>query len=236
MKIDILKSYKFWFAIGLLVVFAAARLSPIENVLSLETLRVFRADLTSWVDSNTVLASIAYVVAYIFAAMLALPGAAILSLAGGFLFGATYAAVLIAVGATTGATLVFLLARSLFGESVMKKVVTQYPQLVDGIRKNAWSYLLVMRLIPLFPFALVNLAAAVVGVSLITYLLTTFFGMMPGIVVYALSGAGLGTILDQRSEFSISSVFTPTIIAALTGLSVLSLLAIFIRKRFERRT
>ena len=236
MKIDILKSYKFWFAIGLLVVFAAARLSPIENVLSLETLRVFRADLTSWVDSNTVLASIAYVVAYIFAAMLALPGAAILSLAGGFLFGATYAAVLIAVGATTGATLFFLLARSLFGESVMKKVVTQYPQLVDGIRKNAWSYLLVMRLIPLFPFALVNLAAAVVGVRLTTYLLTTFFGMMPGIVVYALSGAGLGTILDQRSEFSISSVFTPTIIAALTGLSVLSLLAIFIRKRFERRT
>jgi uncharacterized membrane protein YdjX (TVP38/TMEM64 family) len=143
---------------------------------------------------------------------------------------------LISVGATTGATIVFLFARTLFGDRALAKVSDQYPQLVAGIRRNAWSYLLVMRFIPLFPFFFVNLAAAVVGVRLPTYLLTTFFGIMPGSIVYSLSGAGPGDVLDRGSELSVRSVFTPTIIAALVGLSALSLLALVVRSRFERKS
>jgi uncharacterized membrane protein YdjX (TVP38/TMEM64 family) len=92
-----------------------------------------------------------------------------------------------------------------------------------------------MRLIPLFPFFLVNLVAAFVGVSLPTYLLTTIVGILPGSIVYALSGAGLGDVLDRGSGLSVGSVFTPTIIAALVGLSALSLLALVVRSRFERK-
>jgi uncharacterized membrane protein YdjX (TVP38/TMEM64 family) len=143
--------------------------------------------------------------------------------------------VLISVGATTGAAIVFLFARTLFGDQALAKIGQQQPQLVAGIRRNAWSYLLVMRLIPLFPFFLVNLVAAFVGVNLPTYLLTTIFGILPGSIVYALSGAGLGDVLDRGSSLSVGSVFTPTIIAALVGLSVLSLLALVVRSHFERK-
>ena len=93
-----------------------------------------------------------------------------------------------------------------------------------------------MRLIPLFPFFLVNLVPAFVGVNLPTYVITTFFGILPGSAVYSLSGAGLGDVLDRGSDISIGSVFTPTIIAALVGLAGLSLLALAVRSRFERKS
>ena len=236
MTFGFLQSFRFWIAVAAVVAIIAIRFSPLGNFLSLETLRVYRADLTVWVAANTLLASFLYMTSYIVVAALALPGAALLSLAGGFLFGAGLGAGLIAIGATIGATVIFLLARSLFGDRALARVAMQYPQLVHGIRENAWSYLLVMRFLPLFPFFLVNLAAAVVGVRLSTYMLTTFFGMIPGIVVYSLSGAGLGSVLDRREELSIGSVFTPTIIAALVGLSVLSLLAILVRNWLSRRS
>jgi uncharacterized membrane protein YdjX (TVP38/TMEM64 family) len=231
-----LGSYKFWIAVAVVAIIIAVRVSPIGALISLDTLRVYRGDLTEWVAANTVLASIGYVAIYIAATALSLPGAALLSLTGGFLFGAIFGTMLISVGATTGATIVFLFARTLFGDRALAKVSDQYPQLVAGIRRNAWSYLLVMRFIPLFPFFFVNLAAAVVGVRLPTYLLTTFFGIMPGSIVYSLSGAGLGDVLDRGSELSVGSVFTPMIIAALVGLSALSLLALVVRSRFERKS
>ena len=236
MTFGFLKSFRFWIAVAAVVAITAIRFSPLGNFLSLETLRLYRADLTVWVAATTLLASFLYMASYIVVAALALPGAAFLSLAGGFLFGTGFGAGLIAIGATIGATVIFLFARSLFGDRALAKVAAQYPQLVHGIRENAWSYLLAMRFLPLFPFFLVNLAAAVVGVRLSTYMLTTFFGMMPGIVVYSLSGAGLGSVLDGREEFSVGLVFTPTIIAALVGLSVLSLLAILVRNWLSRRS
>ena len=236
MSLKFLRSYKFWIAVAVVAMVIAVRVSPIGALISLDTLRVYRGDLTEWVAANTVLASIGYVAIYIAATALSLPGAALLSLTGGFLFGAAFGTMLISIGATIGATIVFLFARTLFGDRALAKVSDQYPQLVAGISRNAWSYLLVMRFIPLFPFFFVNLAAAVVGVRLPTYLLTTFFGIMPGSIVYSLSGAGLGDVLDRGSELSVGSVFTPTIIAALVGLSVLSLRALVVRSRFERKS
>lgn len=235
MTFGFLRSYRFWIAVAAAAIIIGLRFSPLGNLLSLETLRVYHADLTAWVAANTLFSSFIYVAVYIVVASLALPGAAFLSLAGGFLFGAALGGGLIVFGATIGATVIFLFARSLFGDRTLAMVTTQYPQLVDGIRQNAWSYLLAMRFLPLFPFFFVNLAAAVVGVRLSTYLLTTFVGIIPGVAVYSLSGAGLGSVLDRREEFSIGSVFTPTIIAALVGLSILSLLAILVRNRLSHR-
>ena len=231
-----LRNYKFWIAIATVATLIAIRVSPIGQLISLDTLRVYHGSLTEWVAANTVLAVIGYVAIYIAATALSFPGGALLSLTGGFLFGPVFGTVLISVGATTGAAIVFLFARTLFGDRALAKIGEQQPQLVAGIRRNAWSYLLVMRLIPLFPFFLVNLVAAFVGVSLPTYLLTTFFGILPGSIVYSLSGAGLGDVLDGGSNLSVGSVFTPMIIGALVGLSLLSLLALVVRSRFERNT
>jgi uncharacterized membrane protein YdjX (TVP38/TMEM64 family) len=235
MTAGFLRSYKFWIAVAAVAAVIAVRVSPIGQLISLDTLRVYHSSLTEWVAANTVVAVIGYVAIYIAATALSFPGGALLSLTGGFLFGPVFGTLLISVGATTGAVIVFLFARTVFGDQALAKIGEQQPQLVAGIRRNAWSYLLVMRLIPLFPFFLVNLVAAFVGVSLPTYLLTTIFGILPGSIVYALSGAGLGDVLDRGSNLSVGSVFTPTIIAALVGLSVLSLLALVVRSHFESK-
>jgi uncharacterized membrane protein YdjX (TVP38/TMEM64 family) len=236
MTAGFLRSSKFWIAVVAVAALLAVRVSPIGQLISLDTLRVYHGSLAEWVAANTVLAAIGYVAIYIAATALSFPGGALLSLTGGFLFGPVFGTALISVGATTGAAIVFLFARTLFGDQALAKIGEQQPQLVAGIRRNAWSYLLVMRLIPLFPFFLVNLVAAFVSVSLPIYLLTTFFGILPGSAIYSLSGAGLGDVLDRGSNLSVGSVFTPTIIAALVGLSVLSLLALVVRSRLERKS
>jgi uncharacterized membrane protein YdjX (TVP38/TMEM64 family) len=231
MNLSFLRSPRFWFAIIAVAAIVLLRMSGLGGLLSLDTLRAHRAELVAWVHANELLAAAAYVLIYIGTVAFSLPGAAFLTVTGGFLFGTLLGTILTAVGATVGATIVFLFAKALFGERAVDRLATQYPKLLEGIRGNAWSYLLVLRLVPLFPFFLVNLAAAFVRVKLPTYVLTTSVGILPGTTVYSLSGAGLGSILDQEQDFSLASVFTPTVIAALVGLAALSLAAIPVRRK-----
>ncbi|MCA3675177.1 MAG: TVP38/TMEM64 family protein, partial [Methylobacterium sp.] len=156
-------------------------------------------------------------------------------LSGGFLFGATLGTLLSVTGATIGATLIFLFAKALLGENALDRFGAPAARLAEGIRRNAGPYLLVLRLVPLFPFFLVNLVPAFVGVKLLTYVLTTFFGIIPGTAVFSLAGAGLGSVMDQGGAITPGSILTPEIIAGLVGLAVLSLAAIPLRKRFEGR-
>ena len=230
MRLSFLRNPRFWLAVIAVAAIVLLRMSGLGGLLSLDTLRPHRAELVAWVQANELSAAAAYVLIYVGTVAFSLPGAAFLTVTGGFLFGALLATLLAAVGATVGATIVFLFAKALFGERALDRLATQYPNLVEGIRGNAWSYLLVLRLVPLFPFFLVNLAAAFVRVRLSTYVLTTLVGILPGTTVYSLAGAGLGSILDQGQDFSLASVFTPTIIAALVGLAALSLAAIPIRR------
>jgi uncharacterized membrane protein YdjX (TVP38/TMEM64 family) len=104
----------------------------------------------------------------------------------------------------------------------------------EGIRRNAASYLLVLRLVPLFPFFLVNLVPAFVGVRLPIYVITTAIGILPGTAVFSLAGAGLGDVLAQGSDFDVGSVLTPEILGALIGLALLSLAAIPLKARFAK--
>lgn len=224
-----------WLIAGALAVFALLRWSGLASYLSLDTLKTHREALSAWVDGNVVLAAAAYVVVYVVAVAFSMPGAVFLTLAGGFLFGAALGTVLTVTGATIGATLIFLFAKTLFGENALDRFGAPAAKLADGIRRNAGSYLMVLRLVPLFPFFLVNLVPAFVGVPLATYVLTTFFGIIPGTAVFSLAGAGLGTVLDQGGSITASSILTREIVAGLVGLAALSLAAIPIRKRFETR-
>lgn len=210
------------------------RASGLGDLLSLETLRTHRAALTGWVGSNLVLAAVAFVGVYAAAVAFSIPGAVILTLSGGFLFGAVLGTLLSVVGATIGAVLVFLFARMIFGPAALEKFGERGRSLAEGIRRNAWSYLLVLRLVPLFPFFLVNLVPAFVGVRLPVYALTTFFGILPGTAVFSLSGAGLGSVLDSGGELELRSILTPQILGALFGLAALSLAAIPLKNRFAK--
>ena len=210
------------------------RATGLGDLLSLETLRTHRAALTGWVGGNLVLAAVAFVGVYAAAVAFSVPGAVILTLSGGFLFGAVLGTLLSVVGATIGAVLVFLFARMIFGDSALEKFGERGRVLAEGIRRNAWSYLLVLRLVPLFPFFLVNLVPAFVGVRLPVYALTTFFGILPGTAVFSLSGAGLGSVLDAGGALDLRSILTPQILGALLGLAALSLAAIPLKNRFAK--
>ena len=231
---SLLRDRRFWMAVAAIAAFAGLRLSGLSGYLSLDTLKTHRHELTAFVENNFVMAALAYGAIYVAAVAFSIPGAALLSLAGGFLFGAVTGTLLTVTGATIGATLIFLFARAVFGDAALERLGPQAKSLAEGIRKNAWSYLLVLRFAPMFPFFLVNLIPAFIGVRLSTYVLTTFFGIIPGTAVFSLSGAGLGRVLDSGAALSLGSIMTPEIIGALTGLALLSLAAIPLRKRFER--
>lgn len=231
----LLKDRRLWLVLAALGAFLLLRWSGLAGFLSLETLKAHRETLSSLVSGSIVMASIAYVAVYILAVAFSLPGAVFLTLSGGFLFGATLGTLLTVTGATIGATLIFVFAKAIFGENALDRFGAPAARLADGIRRNAGSYLLVLRLVPLFPFFLVNLVPAFVGVKITTYVVTTFIGIIPGTAVFSLAGAGLGYVLDQGGAVTVGSILTPQIIAGLVGLAALSLAAIPLRKRLEAR-
>jgi uncharacterized membrane protein YdjX (TVP38/TMEM64 family) len=207
----------------------------LDRYLTFDALRENRAALTSFVAANGVLASVAYVLIYATAVALSLPGGAVLTMAGGFLFGTVLGSVLVVLAATVGATLLFLIAKTALGDPLRARAGPFLKKMEAGFQENALSYLLVLRLIPLFPFFIVNLVPAFLGVSLRTYVLATFVGIMPGSLVYASVGAGLGSVFDRSEAFAPSSILAPQIAVALVGLAVLALLPVLHRMLKARR-
>lgn len=232
--LGLLRDRRVWLALAAVGVVVGLRATGLGELLSLETLRAHRAGLSAWVAANLAPAAAAYVGLYAVAVALSVPGAVILTLTGGFLFGAAGGTALTVLGATLGAVGVFLFAKLLFGENALDRFGAAAATLADNIRRNAWSYLLVLRLVPLFPFFLVNLVPAFVGVRLPVYAATTFFGIIPGTLVFSLAGAGLGSVLDAGGTLDLRAILTPEILGGLLGLAALSLAAIPLKNRFSR--
>jgi uncharacterized membrane protein YdjX (TVP38/TMEM64 family) len=164
-----------------------------------------------------------------------LPGATILTIAGGFLFGSVWGTVLVIVSATLGATVLFSIARTTLGDVLRAKTRAWLPRLEAGFQKHALSYLLVLRLVPIFPFFIINLVPAFLGVPLSTFILGTFLGIIPGTFVYATVGAGLGSVFDAGGTFSLRGVLTPQIVIALVGLAVLAMIPVVYKKLTAQR-
>ncbi|MCX7339904.1 MAG: VTT domain-containing protein [Hyphomicrobiales bacterium] len=223
---------RLWIVLALVAAVLGLRLAGLGDLVSVETLRLHRATLTGYVEQHAVLAALMFAAVYAVAVALSLPGATVLTLAGGFLFGPLLGTVLNVLGATTGAVLVFVFARALFGGNVLDRFGDRAVRLGANIKANAWSYLLVLRLAPLFPFFLVNLVPAFVGVKLPVFAATTLLGIIPGTAVFTTAGAGLGRILDAGGSLHVASVLTPEVLAGLFGLAALSLAAIPLKKRF----
>lgn len=193
--------------------------------LSLTALKENRDNLLAFTEANFAAAVGIFVVAYATVAGLSLPGAAILTLAGGFLFGAVFGTLFVNVGATTGATLAFLTARYLLRDTVEQKFGKWLGPFQEGFTKNAFSYLMTLRLIPLFPFFVVNLVSGLTRVNVGTYVAATALGIIPGSFVYAYAGRQLGTIN------SLKEIASPNVIGAFVLLGLLALVPI-VYKRF----
>jgi len=219
--------------LALAALIAAAFYLRVDQYLTLDALRDNRAALSEFVQSHSVAAACAYVLAYVGVVALSLPGAAVMTLAGGFLFGVPLGATLTIIGATVGATLLFLIARSAAGDVLRERAGPFLARMADGFRKDAFNYLLFLRLVPVFPFWAVNLAPALLGMRLEPFVAATAIGIVPGTLVYAAFGASLGEIFDAGADVRLEDVFSPTLIAALLGLGALSLLPVILRRLRE---
>ncbi|MEP5261497.1 MAG: TVP38/TMEM64 family protein, partial [Nitratireductor sp.] len=202
----------------------------LDRYVTLDTLRDNRQALTAWVEENWALAAFIYVFAYIAVVAFSLPGALVATLTGGFLFGTVFGGLLTVVGATIGATAIFLAAKTALGDMLREKAGPKLRKLEDGFGKNAFSYMLVLRLVPIFPFFLVNLAPAFLGVPLRTYVAATFVGIIPGTFVFASLGNGLGAVFDAGSDPDLGLIFKPEILGPILALAALALVPVLYRR------
>jgi uncharacterized membrane protein YdjX (TVP38/TMEM64 family) len=216
--------------LAIVLVFATG----LHRYLSFDALRQHRHLLQDFVGQHYGVAALLFVLVYTLAVALSIPGAVVLSVAGGFLFDCVAGTALVVIGATAGAVLVYFAAKTALGDALRARAGGLVTKLEAGFRENALSYLLVLRLVPLFPFWLVNLAAALLRVPFRTYVIGTFLGIIPGAYVYCTVGAGVGSVFDQGGEPSLRGALTPEVITALVGLAVLSLVPV-VYKKLRRR-
>jgi len=207
----------------------------LQDYLTFAKLKDHRDFLTGEAERLGYMAGLIYIGVYAVVVAFSLPGGALLTLVAGFLFGPVLATVYVVVGATLGATALFLAARTAIGDLLERKAGPAVKKMEDGFRENALSYLLVLRLVPVFPFWLVNLVPALIGIPLSTYVLGTFVGIIPGTFVYASVGNGLGEIFDSGSDPDLGVVFQWEVLLPLLGLAVLALLPVLYKALSARR-
>jgi len=215
--------------------------------LSLENLVKHRATIDLFIMMHGAMAIAAFALLYVAVVALSIPGGAtILTIVGGLVFGTLMGGVVVVVAATVGATIIFLIARSALGELLLRRAGSLVERLAEGFRADAFNYLLFLRLVPVFPFWLVNLVPAVCGVSLGTFVAATAIGIIPGTFAYAYFGAGLDSVLmaqdaafkvclaagrhDCRLDFDIKAAATPQLIAAVIVLAIIALVPVIVRR------
>ena len=199
------------------------------HYLSLDALKENRDRLLAFTEANYVAAVALFITAYCLVVAASLPGAAIMTLAGGFLFGSLLGTLYVNLGATAGATAAFLVARYLLRDWVEAKFGNRLGPIQQGFASNAFSYLMTLRLIPLFPFFVVNMVSGLTRVSVATYVAATAIGIIPGSFVYAYAGRQLGTINSLRE------IASPNVLMAFTLLGLLALVPIVYQKFAARK-
>jgi uncharacterized membrane protein YdjX (TVP38/TMEM64 family) len=209
----------------------AAYASGLGEFLSLDALRHNRHVLLGWTESNPILAGLAYMAVYALLVAVSLPGASIMTLAGGLLFGVWLGGALTVAAATIGATILFVAVRSAFGGILGMRAGPFLARMEEGVRRDAFGYLLSLRLMPLFPFWVVNLVPALAGMRVSAFILATAIGIVPGTLAYAAFGAGLAEAFESGMEVSLGGILNPTLLAGLSALGLLALATTLWRRR-----
>jgi len=204
--------------------------SGLYRYLSFDCLKLYHRSLKDHISAHPIAVPILYILVYIVLTALSVPGAVFLTLLGGYLFPQPLSTIYVVFSATCGATLIFLVARTALADFLRKKASSFLKKMETGFQKNAASYLLFLRFVPLFPFWIVNIAPAFFGVRLWTFVWTTFVGIIPGSFVFTLAGSGLEKIFESDRAFSINTIFNTQMKIALTLLGVFALVPILIKK------
>lgn len=217
-----------------LVIAAVAAIGAVffRDQLSFAALAERREDLIAFRDAHYLAAVALFITGYIAIVALCLPGGTIATLTGGFLFGLFPGVFFNITGAATGAVLIFLVAQSSFGDQLARRVVDgggPAARLIVEIKKNEWSVLFIMRLVPLVPFVLANLIPAFTGSSLFRYSVTTVLGIIPGALVFTSVGSGLGEVFEKGETPEFDIIFEPSILLPLLGLAMLAALPMVLK-------
>lgn len=224
-----------------------------HEYLSLQTIGLNYETMKAFIEAHFFVALSIYTLVYIIIIALSLPGGLVMTIAGGLLFGWAIAAPASILGATTGATVVFLAAKTSLGEALAAKAAPWLCKLSEGFKANALCYLLFLRLVPAFPFFVVNLVPALLGVPLRTYVLATALGIIPGTYAFAVAGSGLGSVIEAQNEshsaclaqnagnaaacpyvVDTSALITKEILIAFVLLGIVALIPIVIKKWSKR--
>jgi uncharacterized membrane protein YdjX (TVP38/TMEM64 family) len=237
--------------LALVVVAAIVFATGAHRYLSIEAIATNKHKLEALVTRNFPLALATYMVTYVAIIALSIPGSLLMTILGGLLFPFWICAPAVVISAGTGAIILFIVARSSLGEALRAKSGPGIARMTEGLRADAASYMLFLRLVPLFPFALVNLAPAIVGIPLKTFVWTTFLGIMPASFAFAFAATSLDSVLDERlaafeacktagrpdCSFAIdlSMLVSPKLLLAFAALGVLALIPVVAKRAFAHR-
>jgi uncharacterized membrane protein YdjX (TVP38/TMEM64 family) len=225
--------------------------SGVTRVVSLESLIASREAVVQWVGQHLALAMLAFFLTYLALAALCVPGVVFMTVVSGFLFGVPAGVFLSALAATTGGTILFLIARTSFGNMLCERAGPRLSRLRRDFHADAASYMLFLRLTPAIPFWLVNLASALLGVELATFIWTTFLGIMPATFAFAFAGMGLDSVIAAQQaayESCVASgaqscimrvrptdLVTRELVLALAALGLLALLPVLVKRWRSRK-
>jgi uncharacterized membrane protein YdjX (TVP38/TMEM64 family) len=250
-RADVTKSWlkRLWPLLALIAVMVFVFAMGWHRYVTIQALAENREALRAYIGANMILSLAIFVAIYAAAVALSLPGGAVLTLAGGLLFGWLLGGIASIFAATIGASIVFLIARSALGDVLAARAGPFLSRFREGFQEDAFSYLLFLRLVPIFPFWLVNLAPSLLGVSFGTYVATTFLGIIPGTFAYALAGNGLDSVIEAQQAQHESclakmgaggqescpyaldpgALLTPELIAGLVALGLVALVPVAVK-------
>jgi len=233
--------------VGIIVVaMAAVFATGLHRHISLETLVKHRMAIDGFIAAHGIAAVAGFMAIYVLVVALSIPGGLLLSISGGILFGTILGGIANVISATIGATIVFLVARSACGESLVRRSGPLASKIASGFCADAFSYLLFLRLVPAFPFFLVNLAPALVGVKLSTFVAATAIGVVPATFAFTFLGSGLDSVLaaqgnayraclasgrtDCSLQFDLGMIVTPQLLAAFAALGFIALIPVMVKR------
>ncbi|MDO9416403.1 TVP38/TMEM64 family protein [Pararhizobium sp.] len=206
----------------------------LQRYLSLDMLSANNENLKSAVAANPVRSAAIFFAIYVLAVAFSLPAASILTIVAGFLFGLVAGGAIVVLAATTGACIVFLAARTAFGDILKRRAGSYLDRFAEGFRADAFNYLLILRLAPVFPFFVVNIAPAFFAISLGTFALATFIGIIPGTLAYVWLGCGLESALADAAAagkpLSVADFATWKITLAFAILALVAAMPLALRK------
>jgi uncharacterized membrane protein YdjX (TVP38/TMEM64 family) len=212
----------------------------LNDYFSLTFLAEQREALSAYVEANFAMSLLSFGALYAVATAFSFPAASILTIFGGFLFGWLIGSIVVAVSATLGATALFLAAKTAFGDFLKEKVGGRVKNLAEGFENDAFSYLLVLRIAPVFPFFIMNIAPALFNVSLRTYVAATFLGILPGVFAYAYLGQGVESVLiaaqESGQEASVADLVTTEITLAFAALAIVAVIPTIVKKIRRRNS